>query len=152
MMIEFKPIDRTNYQECIDLSVSEEQKNFVAPNMVSLVQAAYEPDFYPLGVYDEGKMVGFILYDFDYDLKGWSMSRFMVDEKYQNKGIGKKALKEFIHFFIYKHGRLPLYTSAEVDNSIAIGLYEHSGFEKQEEFEYEHGGRTYREIRLIAQF
>lgn len=44
MNIEFRQIDRTNYNECIDLSLSEEQKKFVAPNMFSLVQAAYEPD------------------------------------------------------------------------------------------------------------
>lgn len=150
-MIEFKPIDRINYQECIELYVSEGQKNFVASNMFSIVQAAYEPDMYPLAIYDEGKMVGFILYDFDYDLKGWSMSRFMIDKKYQNKGIGKKALKEFIHFFIQKHGRLPLYTSAEVTNPIAIALYEAFGFVKEEVFEYEAGGRKYKEIRMKAQ-
>ena len=150
-MIEFKPIDRTNYQECIELHVSEGQKHLVASNMFSLVQAAYEPDLYPLAIYDEGKMVGFILYDFDYDLKGWSMSRFMINEKYQNKGIGKKALKEFIHFFIQKHGHLPLYTSAEVSNTIAITLYESFGFERQKVFEYEAGGRTYREVRMKAQ-
>ncbi len=150
-MIEFKPIDRTNYNECINLKVAEAQKNFVAPNLFSLVQAAYEPDFYPLGIYEEGKMVGFILYDFDYELNGWSMSRFMVGEEYQSKGIGKAALKAFIDFFIHKHGRLSLYTSAEVDNSVAIALYEKGGFEKQEVFEYESGGRTYREIRMKAQ-
>ena len=150
-MIEFKPIDRTNYNECLELKVAEEQKKFVAPNIDSLVQAAYEPDFYPIGIYEGGKMVGFILYDFDYELNGWSMSRFMVDEKYQNKGIGNAALKAFIDFFTYKHGRLPLYTSAEVDNTVVIALYEKYGFERQEVFEYESDGRTYREIRMKIQ-
>ncbi|WP_455661833.1 GNAT family N-acetyltransferase [Pradoshia sp.] len=150
-MIEFKPIDRTNYNECLDLKVAEGQKNFVASNMYSLVQTAYEPDLYPIGIYESGKMVGFILYDFDYDLNGWSMSRFMIDEKYQNKGIGKAALKAFIDFFTHKHGRLLLYTSAEVDNPVAIALYEKFGFEKQEVFEYESGGRTYKEIRMKIQ-
>ena len=57
-MIEFKPIDRTNYNECLELKVAEEQKKFVAPNIDSLVQAAYEPDFYTIGIYEGGKMSG----------------------------------------------------------------------------------------------
>lgn len=152
MNIKFKPIDRTNYNECIELSLKEEQRKFVAPNMFSLVQAAYEPNLYPLGIYKDNKMVGFILYDFDDEIKGWSMSRFMVDKKYQKKGIGKIALQKFIEFFKNKYGGIKLYTSAEVDNQVAIDLYEKFGFEKKEEFEYEAGGRIYREVRMSIQF
>lgn len=151
MSIEFKVIDRSNYNECIELKTSEEQKRFVATNMFSLVQSAYEPNLYPLGIYKDAKMVGFILYDFDDELNGWSMSRFMIDEKFQNQGIGKIALQKFIEFFIERYGNIQLYTSAEVDNTIAINLYESIGFEKREVFEYEFGGVIYKEIRMVAQ-
>ena len=151
MNIEFKQIDRTNYNECIELTLNEEQKKFVASNMFSLVQTAYEPDLYPLGIYNCNKMVGFILYDFDIELNGWSMSRFMIDVKYQNQGIGKMALQKFKEFFINKYGHIQLYTSAEVENQIAIALYEKLGFEKKEVFEYEACGRIYKEIRMIVQ-
>ena len=151
MNIEFKEIDRTNYNECIELKVSEEQKRFVAPNMFSLVQSAYEPNLYPLGVYKNNEMVGFILYDFDDEINGWSMSRFMIDEKFQNQGIGKVMLDKFIEFFIEKYGHVELYTSAEVDNNIAINMYEKFGFKKREVFEYEFGGVTYREVRMVTQ-
>lgn len=151
MNIDFRKIDRSNYMECIEITVSEEQKNFVAPNMFSLVQAAYEPDLYPLAIYRDGKMVGFLLYDFDSDINGWSMSRFMIDAKYQNQGLGKLALEKFIELFINKHGHLKLYTSAETENHVAIALYEKFGFEKKEVFEYEAGGKTYREIRMVVQ-
>jgi diamine N-acetyltransferase len=151
MNIEFKQIDRTNYNECIELSLNEEQKNFVAPNIFSLVQAAYEPNLYPIGIYNDNKMVGFILYDFDEKLNGWSMSRYMVDVNYQNQGIGKMALQKFIEFFTNKYGHIQLYTSAEVDNLIAIGLYKKFGFERKEVFEYEVGGRKYKEVRMIVQ-
>lgn len=53
MNIEFRKIDRSNYNECIELKISEDQKRFVASNMYSLVQAAYEPNLYPLGIYKE---------------------------------------------------------------------------------------------------
>lgn len=151
MNIDFKEIDRTNYNECVDLKISEEQKRFVASNMYSLVQAAYEPNLYPLGIYKDNKMVGFILYDFDDELNGWSMSRFMIDEKCQNQGIGKVAVQKFLEFFVDKYGHQKIYTSAEVDNIIAINLYEKSGFEKREVFEYESSGVKYRELRMVAQ-
>lgn len=151
MNIEFKAIDRSNYDKCIKLKTSERQKRFVASNLFSLVQSAYEPNLYPLGVYKDNKMVGFILYDFDDELNGWSMSRFMIDEKFQNQGIGKVTLQKFIEFFIERYGHVELYTSAEVDNTVAISLYENIGFKKREVFEYEYGGVTYRELRMVAQ-
>ncbi|NRD78528.1 GNAT family N-acetyltransferase [Bacillus sp. BRMEA1] len=151
MNIEFKPIDRTNYIECIDLKLNEEQKKFVAPNIFSLVQAAYEPNLYPLGIYKDNIMIGFILYDYDNELNGWSMSRFMIDSNYQNQGIGKISIQKFIEFFTNKHGHLKLYTSASVDNQVAIDLYKKFGFEKKEVFEYEAGGRKHKDIRMIAQ-
>lgn len=151
MSIEFKVIDRTNYNQCIELKTSEEQKRFVAPNIFSLVQSAYEPNLYPLGIYKNNEMVGFILYDFDDEINGWSMSRFMVDERFQNQGIGKEALKKFIEFFIEKYGHVQLYTSAEIDNTIAINLYESFGFKKLEVFEYESDGVIYKEFRMVTQ-
>ena len=99
MEIELRPIDRTNYNECIELSIAEEQKGFVASNIFSLVQAAYEPNLYPLAVYSDSKMAGFFLYDFDEELNGWSMSRFMIDKSLQGRGIGTKALKKFLEYF-----------------------------------------------------
>lgn len=149
MGIKLVPIDKENYEECIKLKISDEQTNLVAPNIRSLVQAAYEPNLYPLGVYNENEMVGFILYDFDEELNGWSMSRLMIGHLYQNKGLGKLTLKTFLTFFKDKYPSKPLYTSAEIENHIAIKLYESEGFKKLEIFEYDYNGEKYEEIRMI---
>lgn len=150
MKIEFRPIDRTNYNECIELSVNENQKRFVAPNQFSLVQAAYESNLYPLAIYNESQMIGFVLYDFDEELNGWSMSRFMIGSSFQNCGFGKQALKQFLLFFKENYPDvLKLYTSAEVDNMTAIALYKRAGFKEANIFEYEAGGIKYKEIRMV---
>lgn len=149
MIIELKKIDKTNYEECITLKVSDKQKHFVASNQRSLVQSAYEPEMYPLGVFQNNKMVGFILYDFDVDLNGWSMSRFMIDFKYQKTGIGTESLLKFMDYFIKNHGNKPIYTSAEVDNQVALNMYKKIGFREKEIFEYQHNNLTYREVRLL---
>lgn len=151
MGIELKPIDKTNYNDCIKLKVHKNQQNFVAPNIVSLVQAAYEPNLFPIGVYYNNIMVDFILYDLDSELNAWSMSRFMIDINYQNKGIGTSALKIFLEFFSKEYGHIPLYTSAEVENYAAISLYEKMDFRCKEPFEYEVDGKKYKEIRMLLQ-
>ncbi|MGB4984156.1 MAG: GNAT family N-acetyltransferase [Erysipelotrichaceae bacterium] len=150
MKLKFCSIDRTNYNDCIELSVNEDQKKFVASNQYSLVQAAYEPDLYPLAIYNEDKMIGFVLYDFDEELNGWSMSRFMIDINYQNCGFGKQALDQFLNYFKMNYPDVDkIYTSAEIDNEVAISLYKKAGFKEGNVFEYDAGGNHYKEVRMI---
>lgn len=147
--IKLLPITKSNYNDCVALKVREDQMDFVASNAYSLVQAAYESDIDTLGIYVEDRMIGFILYDIDEELKAWSMSRYMIDERYQGKGYGKEALRGFIDFFQSKYPKADqIYTSANVNNPVAIGLYESMGFQKEEVFSYMVQEKTYHEIRM----
>ena len=149
--IKFRDIDKPNYNECISLRVGEHQKNYVASNMYSLVQASYEDGLYPLGIFNEDEMIGFLLYDYDEELNGWSFSRFMIDIKYQNKGFGRKALEKFLEYFQSKFPNKSLYTSVEIDNDIAIKLYQKYGFVIKSSFEYAIEDVTYKEFRMIKE-
>ena len=148
MNICLKSITTENYMSCINLTVNDNQLDFVATNAFSLAQAAYEPNLYPLAIYSNDETVGFILYDFDEEVLSWSMSRFMLDVKFQLQGIGVVALQRFIDYFYTKHGKLPLVTSANVKNIAAIKLYEKVGFVRGEEFSYVSNGKIYDEVRL----
>ena len=149
--IKFRDIDKSNYNECISLRVGEHQKNYVASNMYSLVQASYEDRLYPLGIFNEDEMIGFLLYDYDEELNGWSFSRFMINIKYQNKGFGRKALEKFLEYFQSKFPNKSLYTSVEIDNDIAIKLYQKYGFVIKSSFEYAIEYVTYKEFRMIKE-
>lgn len=149
--IKFRDIDKSNYNECISLRIGEHQKNYVASNMYSLVQASYEDGLYPLGIFNEDEMIGFLLYDYDEELNGWSFSRFMIDIKYQNKGFGRKALEKFLEYFQSKFPNKSLYTSVEIDNDIAIKLYQKYGFVIKSSFEYAIEDVTYKEFRMIKE-
>ena len=133
------------------MRVGEHQKNYVASNMYSLVQASYEDGLYPLGIFNEDEMIGFLLYDYDEELNGWSFSRFMIDIKYQNKGFGRKALEKFLEYFQSKFPNKSLYTSVEIDNDIAIKLYQKYGFVIKSSFEYAIEDVTYKEFRMIKE-
>ncbi|MBL8967917.1 MAG: GNAT family N-acetyltransferase [Spirochaetaceae bacterium] len=75
---------------------------------------------HPLGICLDGEMTGFILYDFDKDLDGWSMSRFLIDRRHQGKGLGRLALKTFLEYSREKRGDVELHTSAETSNAPPI--------------------------------
>lgn len=130
MQLVFKAIDRENWEECVDLSVSKEQADYVAPNWYSIIQSKFESDCYPLCIYDGEMMVGFLMYDLDRDTKRLEMSRLMIDQKFQGKGYGKLAILKVFDLIREKYGKIKFYTSIEPNNIGAQKLYESLGFKK----------------------
>ena len=52
----------------------------------------YSDNVYPFGIYDDETLVGFIMMGFYEARKQYTLWKFMIDKKYQNKGFGRKAL------------------------------------------------------------
>lgn len=149
--MEFREIDRSNYWECMALTVDDSQINFVADNKQSLVEAAYEENLYTLGIYHEETMVGFILYDYDDTIPGWSMSRFMIGRQYQGKGYGKKAALEFLEYFKKKHNADKLYISVSLKNTVARKMYLDIGFKEMKEIEYTFLDMHFKEMQMVKE-
>lgn len=147
--MEFRTIDKSNYLDCISLQVAEGQQYFVADNTRSLVEAAFEDGLYTLGVYHNEVMVGFILYDYDETIPGWSMSRFMIGKQYQGKGYGKQAVLAFLEYFKEKHSANEIYISVSLENVIARKLYTDIGFVEIKEVEYTFDGILFREMQMV---
>ena len=150
-MITFREIDKHNYSECICLKVKDSQQQFVADNARSLVQAGFEEGLYTRGIYRDDVMVGFLLFDYDPEIPEWSLSRFMIGQQYQGQGLGKEAVREFLHHQKEQMGIGELYVSVELENTAAHDLYEKLGFRFVKEISYEYDGIVYREnqMRLI---
>ena len=149
MLINFIQIDKTNYLDCISLELKPEQEFFVASNAQSLLDAHYNEGLYPLGITLDGILVGFLLYDFDYEIAGWSLSRFMIGKEYQGKGIGKAALESFIKYFYQSVGYENLFASISVDNEASLSLFTQLGFRILERVEYTHRLHTYVEYKVV---
>lgn len=147
--MEFREIDKSNYWDCISLTIDDGQEGFVADNKQSLVEAAYETGLYTLGIYIEETMIGFILYDYDETFPGWSMSRFMIGKQFQGKGYGKQSAIEFIEHFKAKHNADKLYISVSLENIVARKMYSSIGFTEIKEVEYTLGDRHYREMQMV---
>jgi diamine N-acetyltransferase len=112
-----------------NLSVSENQRNFVAPNAVSIAQAYFRKSAWFRAVYADDTPVGFVMLD-EIPKRGfYYLWRFMIDQKYQAKGYGRRALE-----LVIKHvRRLPkakvLYLSVVRAEGSAEDFYKNFGFE-----------------------
>lgn len=59
-MISLRPVDSSNYRECIDLRVARDQERFVASNVQSLAEAyVWREGAEPYAVYSDDEMIGF---------------------------------------------------------------------------------------------
>ncbi len=56
--------------------------------------------------------------------------RFMIDKKFQGKGLGKKAMIELLDLIKIEYGNIKFYTTVSPQNISAKKLYESVGFEE----------------------
>jgi len=93
-----RPVTSDDVLPLVKLKLAAAQERFVAPNAVSLAQAAYKPPGRPFGLYAGAEPVGFLLLwdarrdpeDAADQLYVW---RLMVDERHQGRGHGTAAMR-----------------------------------------------------------
>ena len=127
-MVELREIDRDNFGDVLDLSVSDEQKHFVASNAYSLAQAKAQPECVPLAIYSGEEPVGFLMYCMDLDDGEYWIYRLMIDQKHQNRGYGRAAMRSVLETMARDAERNMVYISFEPNNVAAKRLYESFGF------------------------
>ena len=143
-MIRLEKINGKNVWDALKLKVSDEQKNFVAPNEISIIEAytAVTGNGYafPFVIYNDNVPVGFLMIGFDVNdywedapkiAKGnYNLWRVMIDKDYQGKGYGRKAVALALDFI----NTLPCgkaeycWLSYEPENDVACKLYSSFGF------------------------
>ena len=137
MNIELRKIDEGNRQGCLALRVAEEQSPFIAPNSVSLKQAAEQPKIArPFAIYADSTLVGFTMFAFDEDYEDprdrYWLWRFMIDARFQRRGYGKAALQVIVAYF-KQNGADHIKLSTKPGNTTALSLYRQCGFRENGE-------------------
>jgi diamine N-acetyltransferase len=86
----------------VRLSVADDQKGFVASNAVSLAQALFAPEAWYRAICCGDEPAGFVML-FDESLRSpppaqpeVGVWRFMIDQRFQRRGIGRAALLQVI--------------------------------------------------------
>ncbi|HEX8736128.1 MAG TPA: GNAT family N-acetyltransferase [Pyrinomonadaceae bacterium] len=131
MNVTLREITPENFSEVINLDVAEDQKHFVAPNVKSIAQSkVYYPDAFPLAIYSDDELVGFVMYGYDREDEKYYLGRLMIDARHQGKGYGKAATLEVIRRMSEIDGCDAIYLSFVPENTGAEKLYASVGFEK----------------------
>lgn len=143
-MLRIEKINGKNVWEILKLRVSESQKEFVAANNVSIIEAyttvTANGFAFPFGIYDGKTPVGFMMIGYDSadywedtpDIarENYSLWRLMIDENYQKKGFGREAVALGLDFIkSFPCGRSEYcWLSYEPENEVARQLYRSFGF------------------------
>lgn len=128
-MITLKEITKTNFWDCIDLTVSLSQKNFVSPNALSIAQSKVQPECIPLAIYKDETMVGFVMYCLDEDDYEYWIYRLMIDIHHQGNGYGKQALNQVISLIKEDKTHHQIYLGVHPESLSAVKIYEDLGFQ-----------------------
>ena len=130
-MVVLKEITRENLEEVLALSVADDQKSFVSTNAESLAQAyVYSDTAYPFAVYDDDTIVGFIMMGYYEAKEYYTLWKFMIDKRYQNKGYGRRVLELGIRYLRDRFNVSEIYTGVIPGNTIAKNLYKSVGFKE----------------------
>ena len=130
-MTELRPITEENFIDAFNLKLAPGQESFVSHPIRSLAQAyVYRDQCRPFGIYAEGKMVGYVMVIYDYDIPEYDIWHMMIDASMQGKGYGSDALDRVLEYIRTK----PFGNSDRValtcgkNNPVARKLYESKGF------------------------
>lgn len=133
MGILLKQVTKENWYECNSLEVYKEQEGIVAPNYNSIIISLLYDNWHSKCIYEDNVLIGFLLYGIEEDTGKPMLLRYMVDKKFQGKGLGKKALLKLLDLIKIQYGNIKFYTTVSPKNVSAEKLYESVGFEKNGE-------------------
>jgi diamine N-acetyltransferase len=142
-LVTLERITADNFEECIGLTLTERQREFIASNAYSLCEAyaLTNHDLHtpmPYAIYHEDRMVGFVMAvyqpkdenDPEDDEDVYYLARIMIDKTYQGRGYGKAALQRMIDLIkTFPHGAATcIVLSSNPQNQPAYSLFKSFGF------------------------
>jgi diamine N-acetyltransferase len=128
--VTLKAVDHTNWFACTQLEVTEEQKRvFPVPAVYWLAESAY-CGYTPLAIYCGEQLAGLAVYAVDPDDGAYWIMAYMIDYRFQQRGIGRAGMIELIRYMQerYHCGRIKL--GHRPENERAARLYASLGFQE----------------------
>jgi diamine N-acetyltransferase len=92
--VTLREVTRENLRDVLLLQVAVEQERFVASNAISIAQAHFYPDVSWLrAIYADEIPVGFLMLEDEPGNPEVYLWRFMIDQRYQKRGYGRRAIE-----------------------------------------------------------
>lgn len=142
--VSLREITEETVNTILKLKVAPAQEQFVANNAVSLAQAHFSKYAWFRAIYADETPVGFILLYDNPDEPTYYLWRFMLDERYQRLGFGRKAIGLLVDYVRTRPNATELRLSYVPQEGGPKVFYEGLGFVHTGE---EHDGEL--EMRLV---
>ena len=89
MAVTLKGITEDNFIDAFNLKLKKDQEEFVSHPIRSLAQAyVYRDQCQPFGIYEDDRMVGYMMVIYDYDVPEYDIWHMMIDASKQERGYG----------------------------------------------------------------
>lgn len=126
-----KPVTEQNRKEAESLEVLPHQAGYVESVRECMKEADALKDWNPVVILEESTLIGFAMYGKIKEAKGARLwfDRFLIDQRYQGKGYGKRAAKVVLSKMKEQYPDTEIYLSVYGENQKAIFLYESLGFQ-----------------------
>jgi diamine N-acetyltransferase len=135
MEVELREITFDTVRAICGLEVAESQREFVAPNALSIAEAHFVADHWMRAIYVDGEPAGFVLTYEDQRAGTYDLWRFMVEGNYQRSGVGRRAMQLLLDRW-RDLGAREARLSVVPANAAAIRFYESLGFQLSGEEEH----------------
>jgi diamine N-acetyltransferase len=145
--VKLLPVTSDNWLQCIELSLSPDQQDFVASNLYSIAEAQFYPSITLRAVATrEEHIVGFVVYGLSPTSQQYKIVRLMVDHRHQGQGYGRAAMEAVIADILATTDANEVWLSYRSWNTAARRLYLSLGFREQDE---EPNGRIVASLHLV---
>lgn len=127
-LIELRTISEDNFSECLDLTATVEEENFVDSVVYSLAEAwLFYNDTKPFAIYENDKMIGFVsMYVGE---ENYQIINLLIDDAYQQNGFGTQAAKACIDFLRDKYEARKVSAPVKIEHGLAQEFWLKLGFD-----------------------
>ncbi len=127
--VSLREITKDTVRSIVKLKVGPGQDQFVASNGMSIAEAHYSPDVaWFRAIYVDDEPAGFVMLNDDPIKPEYYLWRFMIDERFQRRGVGQRALTLVMDYVRTRPGATHLLTSVVPGEGTPGPFYEKLGF------------------------
>lgn len=110
----------------LNIEIMEDQQQYLS-SKEKIKRMLKEPDVIAFNIEDGNQLIGFAMFKV-FDKNSFFLWDYLIDYKYQNKGLGTRALIELIELLKDKYRCKKVTTTYKYGNVVAQRLYEKLGF------------------------
>jgi diamine N-acetyltransferase len=143
--VELREITKETARTVMNIEVAEDQRHLVAPTMMSIAEAYFEPKAWFRAIYADDEPVGFVMLYDDPDTPEYYLWRLLVGAEHQRKGYGRAAVEHLVDYVRTRPGAMELLVGWVPGPGSPEPFYRSLGFEPTGEIDH---GEVQASLRL----